>query len=436
MEESARFPLGLIRFARALSAAKGMKFMKVKNRWVVAIVGIVLLLAAGLVYAWSVMSIPISEEFPHWTKAQLSLTFTIMMIMFCLGGMISGFLQTKFTPRVFVLASAVLFLVGFMLASRVTTMIGLYLAFGVLCGLASGIVYNAVMSTVGRWFPDKQGLISGVLLMGFGLSSFLIGKVYQAYTPPVIGGWRSSFVVIGVVIFVVFIICSFLLARPGEGFSVPAAKSKKKYVNPVAMEATPQVMLRQPAFWAYFIWAILGSAAGLALVSQASGIAVQVGSAVPAGTIATVVGLISIFNGVGRVILGGLFDRVGRSITMLLTNLLFILAGAVMLVALNTASFSVLVAGFIIGGLAYGGVTPTNSAFVSSYYGMKSYPMNLSIVNTVLVFASFGSTIAGSLYDASQSYMSTIAMIAVLGALSILVSLSITVIDRNTLKRQ
>lgn len=411
--------------------------MKSKNRWLYAIVGVVLLLLAGMVYAWSVLSTPIAQEFMQWTKAQLSLTFTITMIMFCIGCLVGGFLSKKVAPRIYVLVSAVLFLSGFFGAGSIQTPLGLYLTFGVLCGLASGFVYNAVMGTVSAWFPDKQGLLSGILLMGFGLSSFIIGKLYQAFTPATIGGWRTSFRVMGVITLIVFIVCSFFLKRPGSDFTPPAASStKKKWLNPVAEEASAQTMLKRPAFWMYYLWAVLLSAAGLALVSQASGIAGQVGPDQTAGTIATVVGLISIFNGIGRVIAGSLFDKVGRSKTMQLTNVMFILTGAVLLGAIALGSFPILILGFVIGGLAYGGVTPTNSAFVSSYYGKQNYPVNFSIVNTNLILASFGSTIAGSLYDASQSYMSTIAMIVLLGALGILVSIGISACDKSAASRR
>lgn len=404
------------------------------NRWRQAIVGVILLLLAGMVYAWSVLSIPIAQEFASWTKAQLSMTFTLTMILFCVGCLVGGLLNRRLTPRIFVLISAALFLAGFFAASCIKTAMGLYLSFGVLCGLASGFVYNAVMGTVSAWFPDRQGLISGVLLMGFGLSSFLVGKLYQAFTPAQIGGWRISFRVMGVITLVVFVICSFFLKRPGSDFVPPAsAAARKKWSNPVAEEAPVQVMMRRPAFWMYYLWAVLLSAAGLALVSQASGIARQVGPQVEAGVIATVVGLISIFNGIGRVIAGSLFDRLGRSMTMQLTNVTFLIAGAILLAALSCGSFPVLVLGFIVGGLAYGGITPTNSAFISSYYGRKHYPVNFSIINTNLIVASFGSTIAGSLYDASMSYMSTIAMIVVLGALGIAASIGISLCDKAML---
>lgn len=408
--------------------------MKVRNRWFYAAVGVAVLLFAGMVYAWSVLSGPIGQEFAGWSKAQLSMTFTIVMIMFCVGCMAGGFLAARVSAKVYVWVSAAMFLAGFALSSRIQTLAGLYVSFGVVCGLASGLAYSAVMGTIGKWFPDKQGLISGVLLMGFGISSFLIGKIYQVFTPETLGAWRRSFLVLGIVTAAVLAVCGFFMEKPGADFVPPAAAAKKKgFVNPVAMETPVALMVRRPAFWLYYLWAVLLSAAGLALVSQASGIAMEVGPEVSAGTIATVVGLISVFNGIGRVIMGGLFDKVGRSTTMQIVNGLFILTGLVLTVALKTGNFAVLVAGFIVGGLAYGGVTPTNSAFVSSYYGMKNYPQNFSIVNTNLIVASFGSTIAGALYDATKSYMMIYLMICTLAVFGVLASLAISACDEKML---
>ena len=146
-------------------------------------------------------------------------------------------------------------------------------------------------------------------------------------------------------------------------------------------------------------------------------------------------GLISIFNGVGRVIFGGMFDKLGRSTIMQVVNVVFIVSGVVLMLALKSGSFVAIVAGFIIGGLAYGGVTPTNSAFISSYFGMKNYPMNFPVINTNLIIASFGSTLAGALYDASQSYMSTYIMICILAIAGIAVSFGINLCDKRTLLR-
>jgi len=411
--------------------------MKKINRWRYAIVGCAVLLLSGLVYAWSVLSGPIAAEFPQWSAAQLSLTFTIVMSFFCIGGLMGGLLSGKVSQKVYLWVSAALFLAGFLLTANMRSLLMLYLGFGVICGSASGLSYNAVLGTVGKWFPDKAGLVSGILLMGFGLSSFLVGKLYQAFTPETVGAWRHSFVALGIIAAAVMAVGGLLLEKPDAGFVPPiAAQSRKKYINPVAAELDTAAMLKTPTLWLFYLWAILLSAAGLVLVSQASGIAREIGAGISAGTIATVVGLISIFNGVGRVIFGGMFDRAGRSRTMQVINGLFLVTAAILVAALKLGSFPVLVAGFIIGGLAYGGVTPGNAAFVSSYYGMKHYSLNLSVVVTNLLFASFGSTIAGALYDATQSYFSVYLMIAGLAAVGILVSLGINICDKRTLAKR
>lgn len=386
--------------------------MKKLNRWVYAVIGVIVLLLAGLVYAWSVMSKSIAASRSDWSAAQLSMTFTLVMAFFCVGCLIAGMLAKKASPKIYVMIAAVLFLAGFMVASTTgASIVMLYLGFGVLCGLGAGFAYNAVMSTMSAWFPDKQGLISGILLMGFGLSAFIVGKIFAAVTPSDGGDeWKATFRVLAIVIFVVMMICSFFFVRPDADFQPPQSTKKKNTREP-ALDINSGQMVKQPSFWLYYIWAIVVSAAGLVLVSQASGIAVEVGgTSVSDGTIATVVGLISILNGIGRVIFGGLFDKKGYKPTMILDMIIFIIAGLILILALSTGRFSFIILGFCVGGFAYGGVTPTNSAIISDFFGRTYYPMNFSLINTNLLIASFASTIAGKLYDSSQSYFSTVIM--------------------------
>ena len=386
--------------------------MKQPNRWVYAIVGVIVLLFAGLVYAWSVLSTPIAAEFTGWTKAQLSLTFTLVMILFCIGSLLCGLLAGKLSAKNAVRLGAVLFLAGFYIASRCQTPLTLYLGFGVLCGLGSGLSYNAVMSTMVKWFPDKPGLISGVLLMGFGGGSFLIGKLYQAWTPAGIGGWRTSFVVLGIVCFAVLAVCSFFFVAPGADFAAPAGKGGKAAVRPAAADIKPVEMLKKPTFWLYYVWAIAVSAAGLALISQASGVVWEASADQTAASVATIVGLISICNALGRVLFGGMYDKYGRSLSMQLVNGLFIVTSVVLLLAMS-------------------GRTPTNSAFCRAYFGAAHYPVNFPLINSNLIFASFGSTISGALYDVAGSYSSTFFLIIGLAVVGVLCSLAISVIDRK-----
>ena len=405
--------------------------MKHLNRWVYAIVGVIVLLFAGLVYAWSVLSTPIAAEFTDWSKAQLSMTFTIVMIMFCIGSLLCGLLTGKLSAKMAVRIGAVLFLLGFFLASRTQSLAMLYIGFGVLCGLSSGLCYNAVMSTMVRWFPDRPGLISGVLLMGFGGGSFIIGKLYQAWTPVEIGGWRASFLVMGIIIFVVLAICSFFFVAPGADFVAPAAKNSKAAVKIAGKEYKPLEMVKKPSFWLYYVWAIALSAAGLALISQASGVVWEASASQTAGAVATIVGLISICNALGRVLFGGMYDKYGRSLSMQLVNILFIITSGVLILALAAKSVVVVIIGFILGGLAYSGITPTNSAFCRAYFGPANYPVNFSLINSNLIFASFGSTVSGALFDASGSYNVTFFLIIGLAVVGILCSLAISALDKR-----
>lgn len=389
-----------------------------KTRWMYSIIGVLVMLFAGLVYAWSVLARPIGEFFTTWSSTQLSFTFTLCMMFFCLGGLITGILSKKYEPKLMLKISAILFLIGFMVSSRSNNIITLYIGYGVIAGFASGIAYNSIMGNITKFFPDCPGLISGILLMGFGFGSFIIGKVYQSLTPSGAGvdKWRTSFLVFGIILFAVIFVASFIVRKPNSKEIKEISKLIVKDGNDKEKEEinlTPHEMLKEKSFWLFFTWAILLSAAGLAVVSQASGIVMEVDKNCSAGTVSTVVGLISIFNGVGRVIFGGLFDKIGRLKTMMLNNILFVIAIVVIMLSISTKQFSFIILGFISMGLSYGGVTPTNSAFVSAFYGSKNYSVNLSLVNMNLLIASFGSTIAGSLYDSSGSYFSTlIAMIA------------------------
>ena len=383
--------------------------MKSLNRWVYAIIGVIVLLCAGLVYAWSVMSKPIGANNPDWTAAQLSLTFTLVMALFCVGCLIAGFLSKKVSPKIYLIIAGILFVVGFMIASLTgESPAMLYLGFGIFCGLGSGFAYNAIMSTMSQWFPDKQGMISGIMLMGFGLSAFIVGKLYAFITPTDgTDTWKMTFKMMGIIVCVILIICGLIFAKPKAGF-VPPTPAKKKVVREPASDITPGQMVRKPAFWMYYIWAIVVSAAGLVLVSQASGIATQVGPNVSDGNIATVVGLISILNGIGRVFFGTLFDKKGHKTTMILDMIIFIVAGLILILAIVSGNFLFIVLGFVVGGFAYGGVTPTNSALISDFFGRTNYSMNFSLINTNLIIASFASTIAGRLFDTTGSYLATI----------------------------
>ncbi|MCC8152609.1 MAG: MFS transporter [Lachnospiraceae bacterium] len=404
--------------------------MKQRKRLVYAVTGVIVLLFIGIIFAWSVLSIPIAEEFTDWSKAQLSMTFTIAISCFCLGGMVGGLFHKWLSTQIWLLLAGALSLAGFLIASRAGTPPVLYIGFGILCGLGIGIAYNIVISAVSHWFPDQPGLISGILMMGFGFSGFAIGKLYQAWTPQTIGGWRLSFTVLGIVIGVVLQVCGFIIREPGKEFTPPAA-AKKKAVHPT-QDLTSSQMIRQRSFRLFYLWAVLLTACGMVILSQASSITMDVNAALPQAAIATIVGMVSIFNAIGRVTLGALFDRFGSTAVIQTMNGLFFASACLLFFALRQNNDICLITGFAAGGLGYGGIPTMNSAFASSHYGMKHYSPNFSIINTSLLIASFGSTAAGALYDAAGSYIPTCLIMGALAIAGTGISLAIYICDKNS----
>lgn len=408
------------------------------KRYFYALCGTLILLVVGLVYSWSVIGKTIAASYPSWSQKTLSTTFTVTIATFCIGGFLAGLLAKKISARVFIILAGIFYALGFMVASMATTPFILYLGFGVLSGLGTGFAYNAVMGTISAWFPDKQGLISGILLMGFGFSSFIVGKLF-AYLAPADGTdtWRMVFKAFGITIFVLLFIFSFGVKKPGEKdvkeLSELASNKvfNKAVENAGDNEFETKEMLKKPVFWFYYLWAILLSAAGLALVSQASGIATEVIPNLSGGAVATIVGMISILNGLGRVIFGIIYDRFSFRIAMILDMAVLILAALMLYIALKQGSMGLLIVGFLMGGAAYGGVTPTNSAITNDFFGKKNFALNFSLINTNLMIASFSSIIAGNLYDRTHSYVSTIIMMVVLTVVGFLFSILVRRPERS-----
>ena len=384
---------------------------QMSSRWALLVLGVILLLFLGLIYGWSIFRSPLQSEF-GWTDSQASLTFSISMMTFCLGGLVGGIINKgKNGFRINLIAAAVLLAIGFFSASNIQSLMGIYLSYGVCCGFGVGLGYNTAISTIVKWFPDKQGLISGITLMGFGFGSMILGTVTGAMIQSM--GWRVTFRIFAVAFAIVMVVGALLLRNAGAEFVAYLSQGSSKAVTPAVEEVGAAVMLRRRNFWIYFVWAIILSAAGLAIINSSAPYAqLFVGENLTLA--ASIAGIVSIANGVGRVIFGGMFDKIGYRLTMLIDCVVFVVASLVLMASFATKSMPVLVIAFILIGLAYGGVTPTNSAFIAYFFGRENYAVNFPIVNLNLIFASFLGPMVGN-----GGYMMTfgaIIVFAIVGA--------------------
>lgn len=392
------------------------------RRWVYLAVGVLAMLFAGVIYAWSVINEPFRQ---WWDTNQLALNFTITMTCFCLGGFVGAKLNKRFGSLATLIAAGVLAAAGFVLAGfiRGGNVWTLYLCYGVLAGLGIGIAYNVVISTVNAWFPDKKGLCSGCLMMGFGASSLVLGNLASSLQS--FWGWGTVYMVLGGVMGAVLIFAALILKKPDADTVLPAAKVKKT-ARAETFElrdyATGQ-MLRRPSFWMAFVCIGFLAAVGSSVISFAKNLAVSVGAA--AGLATTLVGVLSVCNGLGRILTGAVFDAMGRRFTMIAANVLTIVAAAVTLVAVLLHSLPLCIVGLCLVGMSYGACPTVSSAIVSAFYGSKFFPTNFSIMNFNLIGSSLMATACGSLLTATNGYIAPFILLLGLSCAALVLNLLI-----------
>ncbi len=383
----------------------------INQRWLYLVLGTVSMLFAGIIYGWSILNEPFLEI---WDKNSLSLNFTITMSFFCLGGFLGARISKRFGIRVAIILAGLLSCAGFCLTSTITgnSVLVLYLTYGVLAGLGIGIAYNAVISTVNAWFPDKKGLCSGCLMMGFGASSLIIGNLASAIMDS--WGWQTAYILLGCALGVVLLITAIMLKRPDPGAALPAAKARKTSREEAfeSKDYTTGQMLRRVSFWTAFACLGLLGAVGSSVISFAKNLALSVGAQAALAT--TLVGVLSVCNGLGRIFTGALFDAKGRRFTMMASNLLTIAAAGVTLLAVSMHSLPICVIGLCLVGMSYGSCPTVSSAFVSAFYGTKYFPTNFSMMNFNLIGSSLMATACSSLLTATNSYNAPFIMLLAL----------------------
>lgn len=401
-----------------------MKEKSISIRWLYLILGVVALLFGGVIYAWSILKTPLTDAF-SWTAPQLAVNFTLTMCFFCLGGFVGGMVSKKLGVRLTLLLAAALGCVGFVLASRLSgaNIVMLYISYGVLAGLGIGIAYNVIISTVSAWFPDKKGFCSGALMMGFGASALVVGNLASRLIEG--PGWRTAYLAVGVALGVILAAAALLLRLPDPGVKLPQAE-KKAAAGGESFEVkdlTTTQMLRRPSFWQAFLCIVCLSAVGNTVISFARDLSLSVGASAAFAT--SLVGVLSVCNGLGRIATGALFDKLGRKKTMIFANLLTIAAAGVTLAAVLTHSLPLGVVGLCATGFSYGTGPTISSAFTSAFYGTKYFPLNFSIMNFNLMGASFMATAASSILEATGNYTVPFIFLLALAVISFVLDLSI-----------
>jgi OFA family oxalate/formate antiporter-like MFS transporter len=365
------------------------------NRWRVVVGGVSMNLALGSLYAWSVFVLPLEQEF-GWTRAQTSWVFTIAIVTFAITFIFAGRMQDVRGPRLCAFLGAVLVSLGFFLASFTASLTYLYLIFAVV-GAGNGFGYATPMPVASKWFPDKRGLVVGLMVGGYGAGSAIIGPVASSLIQSM--GWRPTFRLLGGLFFVMGMIGTWLLTNPPVGYRPPG------WTPPATATArrdfSTAEMLRTPQFYELWIAYCLGATAGLMTISQLVPFARSAGLGPAAATFAITVGAFG--NAGGRILSGWLSDMMGR----LTTLRVMVLASAVAMPALFIWRQEVLLFYIFVAAVywCYGTQLSVFASATADLYGTRNLGLNYGVLFTAWGAAGIlGPMIAARAYDASGGY--------------------------------
>lgn len=390
------------------------------NRYVYLIVGTLALLFAGTVYAWSILKVPLAQNF-GWTVPQLTVNFTLTMSFFCLGGILGSLLNRKIGLKNTLIISAVLSGAGFVFTSFLSgaSIAMLYLCYGIICGLGIGIAYNNIISTVNQWFLDKKGFSSGVLLMGYGASSLVIGTIAAKTIANANFGWRNTYLSIGVALFIVLFVCAMILKT-----YVSDDNNKNSNNNALSTkDFTLKEMLKSIEFWKALAVITFLAACGNTVISIAKDISLASGLAETLAV--TMVGILSVCNGLGRIICGLIFDKFGCKKTMIYADILTIAAGICILTAVLNSSAALCITGLCIVGLSFGCCPTISAAFIADFFGKKYYNLNYSVFNLNLLLASLIASIESYLLAVSGGYTVPFVVLIILATVALIFTLKL-----------
>jgi len=372
----------------------------IKNRYFQLVLGTVNSALLGVAYAWSLFVAPIEESL-GLLRSQTSLIFTLMMVFFFLGCFGGSILLARFSLRKILIASAFVFFASFHICALAQSAVPFYFAYGAAAGLTTGVAYFDVMNTVNKWFADKIGFASGIMLTGFALGSLLLGSSVSHAISAL--GWRGTFRMYAFVFLTVLLIMAFTVRLP-EGYS-PGEPGT------VSGGLSFSEVLHTRCFWAYFMLHMFVCTIGVATIGNAAQLVDYTGASARMAVIGT--GVIALGNGGCRVLYGRLYYRLGAKATLVTVCAIAVSAAALLLFSLSFKLLWLLMPAMFLAGASYGSVATCGSAFPMEYFGPRPYNNCFGLIMTSGALSSvIGSMLVGFLQSRFGSYPLSFSILA------------------------
>jgi MFS transporter, OFA family, oxalate/formate antiporter len=355
-----------------------------------AVAGISMQVILGVVYSWTVFRGPLTQAY-GWSNAQTIAPYSYVLLVLALGMIVGGFWQDRSGPRTVATAGGLLLGAGWVLSALIGhNPWGLVFSYGVLVGLGTGFAYVTPIATLLKWFPDKRGMIVGFAVMGVGVSPLLFAPVLEA----LLGADPAQYAAtIPRTFLILAAVCVAGVIGAGQFFRTPPAGWRPLGWTPAAAAAaarghyTTRGMLATWQFYLLWIVYFLGTSVGLTAIGETAPQVREMAKTSAALSGGLALGIMSVFNGVGRLAWGSVSDRLGRTravIAMCLTS-----AFACVFLLRQATDFWQLLAGLCLAAFAYGGYLALMPSLTADYYGPKHVGANYGLVFTAWGLCGF-----------------------------------------------
>jgi OFA family oxalate/formate antiporter-like MFS transporter len=379
------------------------------NRWIPVFLGVLIQLCLGSVYIWGVFQPAVVKMF-GWNHATAALTFSFCLGVFTIGSVIGGMYQDKLGPKRVLMASAVILSIGFWMAGYTTAdkPWWLWMCYGVIGGGGMGATYPTIIVTCQKWFPDRRGLVTGIVVAALGFGGLIFTPLARMWVAEY--GVLVTFQIFSVIFFVVTMGCGFFFRIPQPGFA--PAGWKPSVAAAAGMAAVPYTASEASKTWQFWVMGlVLGMACstGLMIIPFAKVLGLQGGLTDAVATSAVMV--IAAANSGGRLFWGAMSDKLGRTKTILM---LLLIAGTCMLFLAAAKEYTILGLIFVIA-LSYGGYLGVFPALVADYFGTKAAGMIYGLLLLFFGVAAVGAPLlAGKIRDATGGFVASFMTTAIL----------------------
>lgn len=391
---------------------------KVKNRWLVVVGALLIQLCLGAIYAWGAFTNDLQAATGsfRYTATQTSWIFSAGLASFAIVMILAGRLQDKYGPRTIAVIGGLILGAGYIIAGFTGTSFALMLFFiGIVGGAGIGMGYVCPIAACVKWFPDMKGLITGISVAGFGAGAFIFVKLAGSWMNLIANhGVNGTFLIFGIIFAVSVTIGAMLLSNPPAGWN-PAGWNPPVNTDgsekPKVKDLTQGQTVRTPQFWMIWLAFVFSAGCGLMVIKCLKNFGVLEGG-LTAAAAGSALGLLALFNGLGRVVWGTVSQKLTAKGSIIL---MCILQGAMMFVLLKmgSAAMTLSVAACWIG-FNFGGNFALFPLLTLENFGAKNLGANYGAVFTAYgVGGILGPYMAGKVWDTMGTFKTAFIIAAI-----------------------